>query len=90
MWGRRVREQAFAVEDEQLVNAVGQNLFFHGALDARSGNDGVKFHAEFIGQLAALCEQLLRYFLYLGALYFAIYKNVVSHISNLSNDFLFE
>ncbi len=77
---RRIGEQSLAVEDKQLVNAVGQNLIFHLALDASTGNDGVEFHSQFIGELATLGQQLLRYFLYQGTFYFAIYKYVV-HIS---------
>ena len=74
---RRVREQPFTVKHEQFVHTVGQYLFLHNTLNTRSGNNGMQFRTEFICQFAALCEQFLRYFLYLGTLYFTIYKNVV-------------
>ena len=65
------------VEDKQFVDAVRQNLILHLILDASSGNNGVEFYAQFIGEFATLGQQLLRYFLYQCAFYFAIYKYVV-------------
>jgi len=65
MGSRRVREQTLTVEDKQFVDTVRQNQIFHLALDACTGNNGVEFYAQFIGELATLGQQLLRYFLYL-------------------------
>ena len=42
-----------------------------------SGDYGVKLHTESVSQLAAFCEQFLRYFGYCSAFYLAIYKYVV-------------
>ena len=42
--------------------------------------NGVELNLQFIGELATLGQQLLRYFLYLSTFNFAIYKYVI-HIS---------
>ena len=76
---RCVREEALSVEDEELVDAVRQNLIFHLALDASAGNYGVKVYAELIGELASFGEKFLRHFLNLSAFYLAIYKYVVHY-----------
>ena len=80
MGSRGVGEQILSVEDKQLVDAVGQNLLPHLALDVGTGNNGVELYFQFIGEFATLGQQLLRYFLYLSTFNFAIYKYVV-HIS---------
>ena len=51
-----VWEQSLAVEDEEFVNTVGQNLLFHLSLDTRARNYGVEVNTQFIGQFAALCQ----------------------------------
>ena len=51
-----VGEQSFSVEYKQLVDAVGQYLAFHFALDACTGNHGVEFNTELVGQLASFGE----------------------------------
>ena len=40
----------------------------------------MQLHTQFIGELATLGQQLLRYFLYLSTFYLAIYKYII-HIS---------
>ena len=86
MGSRCVGEQSRCIEDEELIYAVGDDLFFHLSLDVGAYHHSMELHAQLIGKLATLGQQFLRNFLYLSTFYFAIYKNVV-HIP-LSNDFL--
>ena len=79
MRSRCVREEALSVEDEELVNAVRQNLIFHLALNTSTRNHSVQLYAELVGELAALGEKFLRHFLNLSAFYLAIYKYVVHY-----------
>ena len=81
MGSRSVGEQFLGIEHKQFINTVRQNLILNLALDACTSNNGVELYIKFIGELATLGQQLLRYFLYLSTFYFAIYKYVVSHIS---------
>ena len=69
-----VGEQSFAIEDEELVDAIGQDLLFHLVPDARSGHHGMELHPQLIGQFATLRQQLLRHFLHERAFYLYIYK----------------
>jgi hypothetical protein len=72
-----VREQTLGVEDKEFVHAIRQYLFLNSSLDSCSGNDGMQLHTQFVSQLAAFGEQLLRDFLHLNAFYFYINKNVI-------------
>lgn len=74
---RCVREQSFAVENKQLVNAVGQNLILHLIFNTRTDDHGMEFHIQLIGQLAALGQQFLGNLLNLCTFNLAIYKYVV-------------
>ena len=87
VWCRGVGEESLAVEHEQFIHAVWQNLCLYLALDACAGNNGVELHAELVGELASLGEQLLRYFGHDRALYLAIYEYVV-HIFLSNNLFV--
>ena len=74
---RGVREQALAVESEQLIHAVRQDLVFHLAFDASASHDGMQFHAQLVGQFTPFGEQLLRDFGHLSAFGLDIYEYVV-------------
>ena len=77
MRGRRVREEFGSVEDKEFVDAVGEYLLLHLALDSGADDHGMELHAELIGQLAAFGQKFLRNFLHGGAFNFTIYKYVV-------------
>lgn len=77
MWCRCIREQTIAVKDKDLVHAIGEYLALNLVLDACSAYYRMQFHAQFVGQFAALGEQFLRNLLHLGAFYLYIYEYVV-------------
>ena len=79
--GGGIGEEHGVVKDEELVDAVGEDLLLHLALQAGARGDGVEFHAQFVRQLAALGKQFLGYFGDLCAFGFAIYKYVVHTVS---------
>ena len=74
---RGVGEQLGGVEDEEFVNAVGQDLLLDFALDAGANGYGVKLHAEFIRQLTAFGQKFLRHLAHFRTFNLYIYKNVV-------------
>ena len=54
MRGGGIREEFLAVKDEEFVHAIREDLVFHLALDAGTGDDGVQLDAQLIGQFTAL------------------------------------
>ena len=76
---RGVREQALAIESEQLIHAIRQDLVFHLAFDASASHDSVQFHAQLVGQFTPFGEQLLGDFGHLCAFGLDIYKYVVHY-----------
>ena len=80
VWDAGVREKSLCVEHIEFIHTEGQYLLLHFTLDSRTSHYGLEFHTQRVGQLAALCQQFLRYILYLCAFYLAINKYVV-HIS---------
>ena len=77
--GTQVQEvsQELLTKGRKLANTLGVELH---AIVAGTGNNSVELNTQFIGELATLGQQLLRYFLYLSTFYLAIYKYVI-HIS---------
>ena len=75
-----VWEQPFRIENKQFIHTVRENLLLHLTFDACSGNNGMEFHTQFVGELAALGEQILRYFGNGSAFDLAIYKYVIHKI----------
>ena len=55
----RVREQVLPVENKQFVHPVREDLGLHGPSDAGTGHHGVQFHAQLVGELAALGQEFL-------------------------------
>ena len=79
--GGGIRKEALAVKNEEFVHAVREDLVFHFSFDTGTGHHGVQFHAQRVGELAALGQQLLGNFGNDSAFNFTINKYVV-HIPN--------
>ena len=73
----RVREQVLAVKYEEFVHPVREDLGLHGALDAGARHHGVEFHAQPVGEFAALGQEFLGDLGNDRAFDLAIYENVV-------------
>ena len=65
------------VEDEKLVDTVGQHLLFYLVLNTSSYGYGMEFDTQLVGQFATLGQQFLAHLAHLGALNLDIYKDVV-------------
>ena len=54
-----VGEEPRGVEDEKLVNPIGENLALHLSGDARTGCYGMQLYAETVGEFASFGKELL-------------------------------
>ena len=59
MRSRGVGEKLGGVEDKEFVDTVRQHLLLDFTLDAGANHDGVEFHTQLVGQLAALGQKFL-------------------------------
>ena len=76
-----VGEQVLPVEYKKLVHPVREDLGLHGPFDAGAGHHGVQFHAQFVGELAALGQEFLGDLGHDRALDLAIYEYVIHSLS---------